>query len=37
MSSLTDIAGTVISSGTPWERVLGLVGGFVNIIVRSIL
>ena len=27
MSAIGDIAGTVISSGTPWGQVLGLVGG----------
>lgn len=27
MSAISDIAGTVISSGTPWGQVLGLVGG----------
>ena len=26
MPTLTDIAGTVISSGTPWGRLLGLAG-----------
>lgn len=26
MPTLTDIAGTVISSGTPWGQLLGLAG-----------
>lgn len=30
MSTISDIAGTVVSSGTPWGQVLGLVGGLVT-------